>query len=259
MPFSDPEKRRANYAKNRDRLRAYMRDRYAANRERRRAEARAWHEKNKERINAKRREDWAANRKERNARNKGYRSANPERYRENARKRYLRNREKLIAAAKSYYEAHKEEYREKRRTRAEEERLREGREPRKRLTDEQRRERGRKYLAEYMKRSTPAAIRKRLATRLRGRLFRLVVRNSTDRQGSAVRDLGCTVSDLKTWLEVQFQPGMCWANYGAWHIDHVLPLSSFDLTDRKQVLVACNWMNLQPLWAADNIRKGARA
>lgn len=67
--------------------------------------------------------------------------------------------------------------------------------------------------------------------------------------------------DLKVWLRVQFQPGMCWENYGqkGWHIDHVLPLASFDLTDRAQFLVANNWKNLQPLWAEDNLRKGDTA
>ena len=76
--------------------------------------------------------------------------------------------------------------------------------------------------------------------------------------GSAVRDLGCTIPELIVWLERQFQPGMRWENYGDWHIDHRRPLASFDLADRAQVLVACHWTNLQPLWAVDNLRKGAR-
>jgi hypothetical protein len=75
--------------------------------------------------------------------------------------------------------------------------------------------------------------------------------------GSAVRDLGCTIPELKSYLESKFQPGMSWDNYGfyGWHIDHIKPLSSFDLSDRKQLLEACHYTNLQPLWWTDNLSK----
>lgn len=76
--------------------------------------------------------------------------------------------------------------------------------------------------------------------------------------GSAVRELGCSIEELILWLESQFQPEMSWKNYGLWHIDHRKPLSSFDLTKMDQVKVACHWSNLQPLWALDNLSKGAR-
>ncbi len=51
---------------------------------------------------------------------------------------------------------------------------------------------------------------------------------------------------------------MSWDNYGEWHIDHIVPLSSFDLTDKSQVNKVCHYTNLQPLWAIDNLRKGDR-
>lgn len=78
------------------------------------------------------------------------------------------------------------------------------------------------------------------------------------RVGSAVRDLGCTFPELHTHLSNLFRPGMSWDNYGEWHIDHRCPLASFDLSNRAQFLEAVHYTNLQPLWAADNIAKGAR-
>ena len=75
------------------------------------------------------------------------------------------------------------------------------------------------------------------------------------KSGSAVRDLGCSIEDLKRYLESKFEIGMSWKNYGEWHIDHVVPLSWFNLENREQLIYACRFDNLQPLWAEDNIRK----
>lgn len=94
----------------------------------------------------------------------------------------------------------------------------------------------------------------RIADNLRRRINSAIKNNQ--KAGSAVRDLGCSVLELKRHLESQFQVGMSWDNYGDWHIYHIKPLASFDLTDRKQFLEACCYTNLQPLWAEDNLSKG---
>jgi len=96
----------------------------------------------------------------------------------------------------------------------------------------------------------------KISATLRSRLFRALRNNQ--KTGSAVRDLGCSIPELKTYLESKFQPGMTWGNWShaGWHIDHIKPLASFDLGDRNQLLEACNYTNLQPLWAIDNFSKG---
>lgn len=91
---------------------------------------------------------------------------------------------------------------------------------------------------------------------LRTRLNNAIKRNT--KSGSAVRDLGCTISELKQHLESKFQPGMTWENHGDWHIDHIKPLAKFDLSNLEQFKEACHYTNLQPLWAADNLSKGDR-
>ena len=107
----------------------------------------------------------------------------------------------------------------------------------------------------YFKNKKKTDIQYKLSCNLRSRLNTAF--NSNYKDGSAVRDLGCTIDELKTYLESKFQPGMTWDNWttDGWHIDHIKPLSSFDLTDRKQLLEACHYTNLQPLWAKDNIIK----
>src|SRR3990167_165923 len=94
----------------------------------------------------------------------------------------------------------------------------------------------------------------KLAGRLRTRMY--IALKKGYKSGSAVRDLGCSIGQFRSYIENQFEPGMSWNNYGRWHLDHVQPLASFDLTDRSQFLTACNWLNYQPMWARDNIRKG---
>lgn len=98
----------------------------------------------------------------------------------------------------------------------------------------------------------------KLSENLRNRLRDAI--SGRRKSGSAVRDLGCTISELKAWLEKQFQEGMSWDNYGfyGWHIDHVIPLSNFDLTSKTQVKKVCHWFNLRPLWAKQNISEGNR-
>jgi hypothetical protein len=51
---------------------------------------------------------------------------------------------------------------------------------------------------------------------------------------------------------------MSWNNWGKWHLDHIIPLASVDLTVRENVLKVCHYTNIQPLWAEDNIRKGCK-
>ena len=98
----------------------------------------------------------------------------------------------------------------------------------------------------------------RLAHNLRSRLIRAI--KNDQKSGSAIRDLGCSVEELKQYIENQFQSEMTWDNWAmdGWHIDHIKPLVSFDLTDRKQFLEACHYTNLQPLWTIENLSKGSK-
>jgi len=49
---------------------------------------------------------------------------------------------------------------------------------------------------------------------------------------------------------------MTWDNYGKWHVDHIIPISSFNLTLETEVEKCFHFTNLQPLWAKDNLKKG---
>jgi hypothetical protein len=95
-------------------------------------------------------------------------------------------------------------------------------------------------------------------TRLRSQL-RLLIKNIS--QSKRIMELmGCDHQTLKAHLEKQFQSGMTWENYGrhGWHIDHIKPCRSFDLTIPEEQCKCFHYTNLQPLWALDNHRKGFR-
>jgi putative ubiquitin-RnfH superfamily antitoxin RatB of RatAB toxin-antitoxin module len=99
-------------------------------------------------------------------------------------------------------------------------------------------------------------INERLADSVRARLRAALKGNY--KTGMALQELGCTISVLKQHLSAKFEQGMSWDNYGKWHMDHIRPLSAFDLSDAEQINVACNYSNIQPLWAKDNLMKGSK-
>lgn len=91
----------------------------------------------------------------------------------------------------------------------------------------------------------------RLCMNIRGRISKAIKRNS--KRGKSLELLGCSVEFLKRHLEKKFLPGMTWDNYGSeWQIDHIVPCSLFDMSDKWHQFVCFNWRNLQPLWTKDN-------
>ena len=73
--------------------------------------------------------------------------------------------------------------------------------------------------------------------------------------------IGCSIEELKKYLEAKFLEGMNWSNYGlkGWHIDHIKPCSSFDLTNEDELKKCFHYTNLQPLWCTDNWSKSDKS
>ena len=92
--------------------------------------------------------------------------------------------------------------------------------------------------------------------RIRCRTWRVLKGRS--KSNSTILLLGCSPEELKIHLQSLFLPGMSWENRSEWHIDHIKPCASFDLTDPEQQRCCFHYSNLQPLWKADNQRKAAK-
>jgi hypothetical protein len=95
----------------------------------------------------------------------------------------------------------------------------------------------------------------KLLVNLRCRVKLAIHKNS--KTGKSLELIGCSVPELKEYLERQFKPGMSWSNYGlhGWHIDHIVPCASFDLSKEEEQRKCFHYTNLQPLWAHENLVK----
>lgn len=98
----------------------------------------------------------------------------------------------------------------------------------------------------------------RLANVLRSRVLSAVKSGGGEKAEKTMELLGCSVQHVRDHLESQFTEGMTWETQGEWHVDHIRPCASFDLEDPEEQKRCFHWTNLQPLWAQDNIRKGAK-
>jgi hypothetical protein len=88
--------------------------------------------------------------------------------------------------------------------------------------------------------------------------FRDALKNNR-KIGSAIELLDMSLKEFQIYIRGQFRPGMNWENYGpVWHLDHVRPCASFDLADPEQQKICFRWDNYQPLFAKENLKKGAK-
>ena len=97
----------------------------------------------------------------------------------------------------------------------------------------------------------------KLSKTLRSRLGSAIRNQSGKKSDTTFALTGCTVTFLRGYLEAKFTEGMTWENHGEWHIDHMKPCSTFNLLDEEEQKVCFHYKNLQPLWTADNLVKGA--
>jgi len=103
---------------------------------------------------------------------------------------------------------------------------------------------------EYLKLPLP-----KLHETMRSNVRRILRLTGKRKSIKSIQYFGCTVQELKLHLEKLFKPGMSWDNHGKWHIDHIKPISSFT---EETIMQANHYSNLQPLWAAENLSKGAK-
>lgn len=92
---------------------------------------------------------------------------------------------------------------------------------------------------------------------LSSRMRMAIMNHKGKKDTSSIELLGADIQTVRNHLEKQFLEGMSWDNHSiiGWHIDHIKPCDSFDLTDVEEQKKCFHYTNLQPLWYKDNILK----
>lgn len=180
--------------------------------------------------------------------------AKKDEYSDKSKKRYIQNKESILARCCKYRAANRDKIRArdnayKKANRAV---------LNKKQLEYQKRESERinEYSRKYVKKRRKIDKLYALKINMRGRFkFELAKRGET--KWLKVNEyLGCSWVELRDYLEVQFTDNMSWDNYGEWHVDHIVPLAIAE--NKEQLVELCHHTNLRPLWAFDNISKGAK-
>ena len=97
----------------------------------------------------------------------------------------------------------------------------------------------------------------KLISNFRTAIYQVLKESNVEKNKSYFDILGYTPEELINHLEKQFKDEMTWDNYGVWHVDHKLPITSFDIQEMGDEEFMKCWCldNLQPMWGEENIRK----
>jgi hypothetical protein len=117
-----------------------------------------------------------------------------------------------------------------------------------------------KYKRDYERNRRRIDPKYRLGVRTRTAVYTCLKEANVAKYRSTFELLGYTLEELMSHLEKQFTEGMTWDNYGEWHVDHKIPMTSFNFetTDDREFKLCWCLDNLQPLWGPDNLSKGTK-
>lgn len=204
---------------------------------------------NKEKINNRSKEYAAKNKEAKKEYNKEYRIKNQEKLKANSRKYYEENKEVSKEKSKEYRLAHVEYYKEYNKINCKKYYKTRNKEVLKIWYENN------KDKINKNRRDKTVSANSKISNLVRDRIRHALKSQNGEKYLSSIKLLGCSIKFYKEYLESKFTKGMNWENnkfYG-WHIDHIIPCNSFDLTDPEQQKICFHYTNTQPLWATTKI------
>lgn len=97
----------------------------------------------------------------------------------------------------------------------------------------------------------------KLISNFRTAIYQVLKESNVEKNKHYFEVLQYTPESLIKHLESQFKNNMNWDNYGEWHVDHKLPITSFNIEEMgdEEFMRCWSLENLQPMWGTDNISK----
>lgn len=182
---------------------------------------------------------------------------------------YINNKEKLNKASKEYSKANKDNISVKKKLYYSENRdniLKKRKEFRLNNIDKfkekdkiyqiNNKEKINKYNCEYIKNKKKSNHLFKLSVNIRNLIWLSISKMGYSKTEDTENIIGCEFEYFKIYIESQFKDGMCWENYGDWHLDHKTPISW--AKSEEDVINLNHYSNFQPMWAYENMSKGNR-
>jgi hypothetical protein len=230
--------------KNADKNKQYQKVYQSLNAEKIKKQRDLYRKENKEKIKNNR----IKNKEKTKIYNKAYREKKKEIIKQDQKERYYLNKEKDIEKIRQHSRKNSRKYRETHRekVRASQKKFRENN-----------KDKCKKNRSNWWKKKFHSDPIFRLLHNARNRICEVLNRKSIKKSQTTISLIGCSSEFLKKYLQSKFIQGMSWENYGymGWHVDHIIPCSSFDFSDKNQLKKCFHYTNLQPLWWLDNIKK----
>jgi hypothetical protein len=125
---------------------------------------------------------------------------------------------------------------------------------------ENNREHVNKYARDYERKRRAEDPKYRLGVRTRTAVWQLLKERGVKKTNKTFDLLDYSIEELMTHLESLFTVGMTWDNYGEWHVDHKIPMNSFQFESTDDIGFKECWRlsNLQPLWGPENLSKDTK-
>jgi hypothetical protein len=218
------------------------------NKEKNSLRAKEWYLKNKEKCSLNSKKWYEKNKEIKLKKSKEWKLKNKEKIILDGKKWRKKNREKCILYAKEYYKQNKE-----RRAKKSKEWVIKNKEKHRQLMKKWF-SKNKEYIRKKNKEKRETDPIFRMVSNIRRRILSAL--KGKNKSANTMKLLGADVEQVWKHLESTFKPGMTKENHGKWHVDHIRPCSSFDLSKPEEQAKCFHYTNLQALWAHENLSKG---